>query len=337
MKSTDKVTDPAQRARIGNQISVITILGNIILSILKLLGGFLGKSTAMIADAVHSLSDVLSTIVVMVSLYIAKKPEDKEHPYGHEKIEPIAAKLLAIILIITALGIGYEGLKTFVQGFRGVVEIEVPSSMALWAAVISIIIKEWMYQYTIRGARKIESSALQADAWHHRSDCFSSIAALIGIFAARHGYPLMDSIAGIFVAIFIVKIGVEIYIKSARELLDEAADEETLNQMNMIARTTEGVMNVSEIKTRMVGNRVHAEIEICVDRDLNIEKAHEISHEVEDNLKGEMNNIKDVFIHVNPCRHMTEDGNKEMTCDHCRKQKDRFIEGVVKMKQCIKE
>ena len=174
--------------RVANRVSILTIVGNVVLSVLKLLAGIVAHSNAMISDAIHSASDVFSTFVVIIGIKFTSKQPDKEHPYGHERMECVAAIILAIVLFITGLGIGFDALKNILHGnYR---DIQMPGILALIAAIISIVSKEGMYWYTRYYAKKIDSGALMADAWHHRSDAFSSIGALIGIAAARLGFPI---------------------------------------------------------------------------------------------------------------------------------------------------
>lgn len=335
MKSDKVVLEPEQRIRLANRNCNVTIAMNVFLTITQIIVGIVGKSTVLVADAVHTLSDVLATLVVMVGLFFAKQPEDDKHQYGHEKIEAVAAKILAIILILTAVGIGYSGVKKLIDALTVGHHIEQPGMIALWAAGITTLVKEWMYHYTIKTAKLIESEALKADAWHHRSDALSSIAALIGIFAARMKFPIIDPLMGIVIAVFVARVGIQIYIKAIRELLDEAADKEVMRRMENVTRTTKGVVNVSNLRTRMIGSRVHAEMEICVNRKVSLEEAHEIAHNVEDRLKDEMSNVKNVFIHVNPCqRELVKDDDPE--CINCRARNDDPISAVVKMKTKLK-
>ena len=171
--------------KVANKVSIITIIGNVILSVIKLLAGIIAHSTAMISDAIHSASDVFSTFVVIIGIKLSSKEPDKEHPYGHERLECVAAIILAMVLFITGLGIGFEALKNILHGNYS--DLQIPGILALIAAIVSIVSKEAMYWYTRYYAKKIDSSALMADAWHHRSDAFSSIGALIGIGGARLG------------------------------------------------------------------------------------------------------------------------------------------------------
>ncbi|NFC30073.1 cation transporter, partial [Clostridium botulinum] len=176
-----------ERLKIGNKVSNIAIVVNIILSFIKILFGIIGHSAATIADGIHSLSDVLSTIAVIIGLKISSKPAVKDHPYGHEKLEAVTSKLLATMLFLTALFIGYSGIKVIINK-----DFSVPSKITIYVAILSIVTKEWMYRYTLKAAKKINSTALEADAWHHRSDSFSSIGTLIGIVGARLKYPILD-------------------------------------------------------------------------------------------------------------------------------------------------
>ncbi|MBU3114071.1 cation diffusion facilitator family transporter [Clostridium lacusfryxellense] len=284
-----------ERFKIGISISKITIFINIILSALKLLAGILGRSGAMIADGIHSLSDVLSTIAVMVGLKLAKQPADEDHPYGHEKMEPIMAKILASILLITALLIGFNGIKSIIIGTT-----IIPGKIAIYAALLSILTKEWMYRYTLKGAKKIDSSALIADAWHHRSDAFSSIGTLVGIAGARMGYPILDPIASLVICIIITKVAIDIYKQAINQLVDHCADANTIKNIKNKIEETSGVINLDELKTRIHGNRLYVDVEICVDKNLSVCQAHDIAERVHNTTESLDNRIKHCTVHVNP-------------------------------------
>ena len=189
-------------SKLAMKVSVISVIVNLLLSVFKLIAGILAKSGAMISDAVHSASDVFSTFVVMIGVTISEKESDKEHPYGHERLECVAAIILSMVLAITGLGIGVTGIRNIANGESGV--LEAPGLLALIAAVVSIAVKEWMYWFTRAAAKKINSGALMADAWHHRSDALSSIGAFVGILGARLGYPILDPIASIIICIFVI-------------------------------------------------------------------------------------------------------------------------------------
>ena len=284
-----------ERFRIGMKISKETIIVNILLSAIKLFAGIIGRSGAMIADSIHSLSDVLSTIAVMWGLKLAKQPADEDHPYGHEKMEPVMAKILASILLITALLIGFNGIKSVINGTT-----VIPAKIALYAAILSIIIKEWMYRYTVIGAKKIQSSALMADAWHHRSDAFSSIGTLIGIFGARMGYPILDPIAALVICIIITKVAINIYKQAIDQLVDHCADAKTIENIKNEIENTIGVINIDELKTRISANRLYVDVEICVNRNLSVCEGHEIAECVHNTIENLDNRIKHCMVHVNP-------------------------------------
>lgn len=284
-----------ERFRIGIKISKQTIFINIILSAIKLFAGVVGRSGAMIADAMDSFSDVLSTIAIMVGLKLAKQPADECHPYGHEKMEPIMAKILAGTLLITAFLIGFTGIKSIINGTT-----VIPKSVAMYAAILSIIVKEWMYRYTLKGAKKIESTALIADAWHHRSDAFSSIGTLIGIAGARMGYPILDPIASLVICIMITKVAIDIYSQAINQLVDHCADANTIQNIKNKIEETNGVINLDELKTRIHGNRLYVDVEICVDKNLSVCQAHDIAESVHNTTESLDNRIKHCTVHVNP-------------------------------------
>jgi cation diffusion facilitator family transporter len=286
-----------ERFSIGIKISKITIIVNILLSVIKLFAGVIGRSGAMIADSIHSLSDVLSTIAVMVGLKLAKQPADEAHPYGHEKMEPIMAKILASILLITALLIGLNGIKVILNGTT-----EVPAKIAMYAAILSIVTKEFMYRYTVNGAKKIDSSALMADAWHHRSDAFSSIGTLIGVVGARMGYPILDPIASLVICIIISKVAIEIYKEAIDQLIDHSADTKTIENIKDEIEKTRGVINIDELKTRVSANRLYVDVEICVNSNLSVCEGHEIAESVHNTIENLDSRIKHCMVHVNPDR-----------------------------------
>ena len=237
--------------KVANRVSIITIMGNLMLSVMKLLAGIVAHSNAMISDAIHSASDVFSTFVVIIGIKLASKKPDKEHPYGHERLECVAAIILAIVLLITGLGIGMDALKNILHGNYS--DLQVPGILALIAAVVSIASKEGMYWYTRYYAKKIDSSALMADAWHHRSDAFSSIGALIGIGGARLGFPVMDSIASVVIFLFIAKAAFDIFKDAMDKMVDHSCDEETEKKLYDCVMENEFVMGINLLQTRIFG------------------------------------------------------------------------------------
>ena len=284
--------------KIANRVSFITIIGNVILSVVKFLAGIIAHSNAMISDAVHSASDVFSTIVVIIGIKLASKEADKEHPYGHERLECVAAIVLAMVLIITGLGIGAEALKNIVQGNYS--DLQVPGILALIAAIVSIVSKEAMYWYTRYYAKKIDSSALMADAWHHRSDAFSSIGALVGIGGARVGFPVMDSIASLVIFVFIVKAAYDIFKDAMDKMLDHSCDEETEKQIYDCVMKNEHVRGIDLLQTRIFGNKIYVDVEIQLYASYTLEEAHNIAETVHKDIEDSFPKVKHIMVHVNP-------------------------------------
>ena len=284
--------------KVANRVSFITIIGNVILSVVKFLAGIIAHSNAMISDAVHSASDVFSTIVVMIGIKLASKEADKEHPYGHERLECVAAIVLAMVLIITGLGIGAEALKNIVQGNYS--DLQVPGILALITAIVSIVSKEAMYWYTRYYAKKIDSSALMADAWHHRSDAFSSIGALVGIGGARVGFPVMDSIASLVIFVFIVKAAYDIFKDAMDKMLDHSCDEETEKQIYDCVMKNEHVRGIDLLQTRIFGNKIYVDVEIQLYASYTLEEAHNIAETVHKDIEDSFPKVKHIMVHVNP-------------------------------------
>ncbi len=284
--------------RTANRVSIVTITGNAILSVMKLAAGVAAHSGAMISDAVHSASDVFSTVVVMIGIRLAAKESDREHPYGHERLECVAAIILAMVLFATGLGIGMEALKNI---FGGDYErLQIPGIAALAAAVLSIVSKEAMYWYTRYYAKKIDSSALMADAWHHRSDAFSSVGALIGIAGARLGFPVMDSAASLVIFVFIAKAAFDIFKDAVDKMVDHSCDEETERQIYDCVMENERVLGIDLLQTRIFGNKIYVDVEIQVDGLYSLQEAHEIAELVHERIEQEFRKVKHIMVHVNP-------------------------------------
>ena len=284
--------------KIANKVSIITIIGNIVLSIIKLLAGIIAHSNAMISDAIHSASDVFSTFVVIIGIKLSAKEPDKEHPYGHERLECVAAIILAMVLFITGLGIGIEALKNILHGNYS--DLQIPGILALIVAIISIVSKEGMYWYTRYYAKKIDSSALMADAWHHRSDAFSSIGALIGIGGARLGFPIMDSIASMVIFIFIVNAAFQIFKDAMDKMVDHSCDDETEKQIYDCVMKNENVMGIDVLQTRIFGNKIYVDVEIQVNASYTLQVAHNIAEAVHEDIEENFPKVKHIMVHVNP-------------------------------------
>ncbi len=282
----------------ANTVSIITIIGNVILSVFKFLAGFIAHSHAMISDAIHSASDVFSTIVVIIGIKLASKEPDKEHPYGHERLECVTAIILAIILFITGLKIGVDALENIFQGNQN--ELAVPGSLALVAAIISIVSKEAMFWYTRYYAKRIVSDALMADAWHHRSDAFSSIGALIGIGGARLGFPIMDPIASLFIFWFIAKAALDIFKDAIDKMIDHSCDEETEKHIRECVMKNENVIGIELLKTRIFGNKIYVDVEIQVDSIYTLEEAHLIANDVHNTIEETFSKVKHVMVYLTP-------------------------------------
>lgn len=281
--------------KLGIKVSIVTIIINIVLSIIKIFAGIVGRSNAMLADGVHTLSDVLTTFVVLLGLKVSSKEADDKHPYGHEKYEAVFAKLLSTMLLLTGIYIGYGSIKVLISG-----DIKTPGLIALIAALISILAKEGMYWYTVKTAKKIKSLSLEADAWHHRSDSLSSIGTFAGILGARLGVKILDPIAGIIVSIFVVKVSIELYLRATRELVDESADKKVIKSIENLVYSVAGVEKIKDLKTRIFGNKIYVDIDIEVDGSISVEEGHDIAENVHDIVEKGVESVKHCMVHVEP-------------------------------------
>lgn len=284
--------------QIAMKVSRISIIGNIILSGFKLFAGIVAQSAAMISDAVHSMSDVFSTIIVMIGIKLANKKPDKEHPYGHERFECVAAIVLAAVLFATGAGIGWSGIKKAIAGNYG--DLAIPGILALVAAIVSIIVKEAMYWYTRGAAKRINSSALMADAWHHRSDAFSSVGSFAGIFGARLGFPILDPLACIIICLFILKAAIDIFRDAVGKMTDRACDDETIAKMRDLILSQKSVEGIDGLKTRLFGDKIYMDVEIRVDALVRLEEAHLVAQAVHDVIEEQFPKVKHCMVHVNP-------------------------------------
>lgn len=282
--------------KLAVRVSVVTLVVNFILSLLKFAAGLIAGSSALVSDAVHSASDVLSTLVVIVGVRLASKNSDSLHPYGHERFECVAALLLSFMLALTGFGIGFSGVKTAVFGK----ELPVPSALALVAAVASIVIKEWMYRYTIKAAKALKSDALTADAWHHRSDSLSSIGSFVGVLGARLGAPALDPVASVVISLFVLKAAFEIFKDCVDKMIDRSCDEDTVAQMRKAILACDGVIAINGLRTRLFGPRVYVDVEICCNGELTLFDAHDIARCVHDNIERQFPQVKHCMVHVDP-------------------------------------
>lgn len=284
--------------KVAMHVSKVSIAANFILTIFKLLAGVIAHSGAMVSDAIHSASDVFSTIVVIIGIRISSKASDKDHPYGHERLECVASIVLATVLAVTGLGIGYSAVSKIVGGDYS--QLAVPGILALVAAIVSILVKESMFHYTRIYAKRIDSGALMADAWHHRSDALSSVGALIGIAGARIGFPILDPIASLVICVFIEKAAYDIFMDAVDKMVDKACDEEVELRLRECALAQEGVLGVDLLHTRVFANKIYVDIEIRVDGNKKLWESHGIAEHVHDAIEQTFPKVKHIMVHVNP-------------------------------------
>lgn len=287
-----------ENVKTAYRVSVISIIVNIILSVIKLASGIFANSSALISDAVHSLSDVFSTVVVIIGVKMSSKADDEDHQYGHERLECIAAIILASVLMVTGFGIGFSGIKVFTSDELS--SLKPPGAVALFAAGLSIVVKESMYWYTRSAAKKINSDALMADAWHHRSDALSSVGSIIGIGGAMLGFAVLDPLASIVICLFIIKAAFDIYKDAVSKLTDKAADLQTTAKIREIILSNESVLGIDVLKTRLFGAKMYVDVEISVDGNMTLFSAHETAQIVHDEIEKNFPTVKHCMVHVNP-------------------------------------
>lgn len=287
--------DDKERFVKGKNITVQGLLVNFLLSLFKLTSGIAGKSQAMIADAIHTLSDFCTDIVVLLGLALGCRPKDKSHPYGHGKFETLSASLIGLALAAVAFKMGQIALVSLISK-----NYTIPKLIALWAAIISIITKEVLYRYTIFVGKKIDSQAVIANAWHHRSDALSSIATLAGIGAARAGFPVFDPLAALLVCFFILKVSFDITKISFLELVETSVSPDIIEQIKQIAQSKKEVISVHGIKARKVGPKIEAELHIVLNPNITLLNAHAIADTVETNIISQVKGMDEVLVHIDP-------------------------------------
>lgn len=297
---------PVNETAIIRNLSLVSVIGNAILSGFKMFAGIAGNSGAMISDAIHSFSDVLTTLIAWIGVKVSKRDADHSHPYGHERLECVASLVLGIVLLGTGIGVGKVGVENILSG--NYETLAVPSAIALVAAIISIVGKEAMYWYTRYYAKLINSAAFMADAWHHRSDAFSSIGSLIGIGGAMLGFPVLDSVASVVICIFIVKVAYNISRDALVKMLDTSCGENYEKKLREHIASQDDVMAVDMLRSRMFGNKVYIDLEISVDGDKSLREAHDVAERVHQDVEHTFSDIKHIMIHVNPanCTHVPE-------------------------------
>ena len=280
------------------RVSTWSIVGNAILTVFKLFAGIFAHSSAMVSDAVHSASDVLSSVIVIVGVRLSGREADKEHPYGHERMECVAAIVLAVILAITGGAIGLSAARSIFasDGGSGVI----PGVLALVASCVSIVTKELMYRYTMHYARKLDSASLKASAWDHRSDALSSVGALVGIAGARLGFPILEHIASLVICLFILKAALDIFREAVNKMLDRSAGDDLEAEIARCAAEQAEVRRVDLVRSREFGSRIYVDIEISADGSLTLSESHEVAQKVHDAVESRFDKVKHIMVHVNP-------------------------------------
>lgn len=297
MKANEKDTKPDETTVI-RKLSLVGIMGNVFLSAFKFIAGIMGNSSAMVSDAVHSLSDVFATFIAFLGVRFGRREADASHPYGHERIESLAAIVLGLILLVTGVGIGWVGLEKILAG--NYESLPIPGMIALVAAIVSIAVKEGMFWYTRHWARAIRSSAFEADAWHHRSDAMSSIGALVGVGGSMLGYPVLDPIASVVICLFILKQGISIIYDALKKMLDTSCGEQFEKEVRQLVDAENQVERIDMLRTRMFGDKVYIDMEIAIDGSMQLTDAHAIAERVHDDIEHAFPEVKHVMIHVNP-------------------------------------
>lgn len=289
----------------NKEIYQVTLVGgvvNVVLLVFKFVAGILGHSAAMVADAVHSLSDFVTDVIVLVFVHISGKPEDKSHDYGHGKYETLAMTIIGMALLVVAIGIVYNGL-TKIMAWIGGEQLEAPGMLALWAALLSIVLKEAVYHYSMVKARQLHSQALEANAWHHRSDALSSIGTAVGIGGAillGQRWTVLDPVASVIVGLFIVKVAIDLLRDGIGDLMEQSLPEEVENEMLQLVASLPGVVKPHDLRTRRIGNHYAIELHILMDGDISLHEAHEKASEVEDLLRHQYGEETHVAVHVEP-------------------------------------
>ncbi|MFA5147044.1 MAG: cation diffusion facilitator family transporter [Candidatus Omnitrophota bacterium] len=276
--------------------SVVSIAVNGVLFLFKIFAGVVGHSNAMIADALDTLGDAMTSAGMLIGFKIAKKPADRDHPYGHGKAESIIAKLLAIFLIALGVKVGYNSIHVIVVSHQ----TYVPGKIALVAAIVSIAVKLGLFQYTNVLGKKISSTAMTVYSWNIASDAFSSLVALIGIAGARHGFPMLDPLAAFLLSLLVIRTGVLGFHRAYDELMDGAPPESVIAGIRVIAMTNNSVKAIKDIKVRKMGLELMIDMTIEVDKDMKVEKGHLITDAIRGDIMAKISNAREVFIHVEP-------------------------------------
>ena len=292
-----------QREKEIYKVTIVGALANVTLLIFKFVAGIISNSAAMIADAMHSLSDFITDVVVIVFVKISSKPQDKSHDYGHGKFETLATLIIGIALLFIGLMILYNGVSATYRCIWLGEELHRPGMIAFWAAIFSIILKEAVYQYTVFKGRNLNSQAVIANAWHHRSDAFSSIGTAVGIGGAiflGDKWVVLDPIAAIVVSVFIINVSLKIIIKSINELLEKSLPDEIENEIIKVAESFDMVKDVHDLRTRRIGNNIAIEMHLLMDGNLSLQCTHNTTELIESELRKKYGEHTHIAIHVEP-------------------------------------
>jgi len=289
----------------SREIYKVTLAGgavNVVLLLFKFIAGILGHSAAMVADAVHSLSDFVTDVIVLVFVRISNKPEDKSHDYGHGKYETLAMTLIGVALLAVAIGIVYGGVTKIILWANGT-QLEAPGLLALWAALLSVVLKEAIYRYSMVKARQLKSQAVEANAWHHRSDALSSIGTSVGIGGAiflGQRWTVLDPLASVIVGVFIVKVSIDLLRDGIGDLMEQSLPDEVEQEMLRLVAALPGVIEPHDLRTRRLGNHYAIELHILMDGDITLREAHDKATEVETLLREHYGADTHIAVHVEP-------------------------------------
>ncbi|MCK5190539.1 MAG: cation transporter [Methylococcales bacterium] len=291
-----EVYDAEKILKLKSRVTYIGALVNVFLTITKIGIGILGQSASLIADGIHSLSDLVSDFFVIIAIKLGSREADHDHPYGHRRFETMATVLLGLGLVIVAGGIAWDATERLLDPEK----LLIPNKETLGIAIVSILANEWLFHYTKRVGEETRSKLLLANAWHHRSDAFSSVVVLIGIGAVLMGYPFADAVAAVIVALMIAKMGVELVLESINELVDSSLPEDNVREIRRVIKQTHGVQSIHLLRTRRMGEDAYIDAHIVVDPRISVSEGHMIGDVVRDNLKGEFDNVVDVLVHIDP-------------------------------------
>ena len=294
-----------ERARKAIHITRVGVVWNVVLTLIKFAAALFGRSSALLADAIHSFTDFISDIVILAGLKIASRPQDANHHYGHGKFETLSTLILTLFLFGAAMGMLWEGGLGLFHSYKGI-EIPVPEIITLWVAAASIIIKELLFQYTMRSGKNLNSKALITNAWHHRSDAFTSVAVLAGLSGAIFlgpGWRVLDPLIALGISGYIIHFAAGAFKSAIDELLDASLDKETNQNILQLAGAVPGVFHPHNLKTRKIGNNISIDMHIHVDETLSIVEAHDIATVVESRLKEAYGPDTILSIHIEPRNH----------------------------------